>query len=298
MGVWCRQDLIKVLVDGCEVEQEQADAVADDVLARATAFSSLSDRTRDVLMTPFVEEVFDYEPRDASMEIIAATTVVVRNSSLEDLHASGPVGDSALRVITTRAAGPLSHLIAAGRRSPVQPTGHDPFTGLDARYPRAWACLEALAGIVTGDGGRADYRCPTTNRPPLPGQEEEVDVRLSQQIDGAVLLSGTDPRFDQNIMALLRRAVEQPTIVFVPSLSRFSRDTAKQLRVLEILLAHGSTVLTTNHMLRGTDVWSRSGPRVKPDANEALDRLGQMEGLRGAHRRTVQQYLRLMADSA
>jgi len=39
-----------------------------------------------VLIAPFVEEVFDHEPLDASLDIRAMVTVVVRNSLLEQAH--------------------------------------------------------------------------------------------------------------------------------------------------------------------------------------------------------------------
>jgi hypothetical protein len=89
----------------------------------------------------------------------AITTLVIRNSQLEDLHASGPVNAGGITAITTSGLGPLSHLIAAGRRNPLPagPAG-DPFEGLAAltrgrgraslRCGPPWSV--AAAGLVTG----------------------------------------------------------------------------------------------------------------------------------------------------
>ncbi len=63
------------------------------------------------------------------------------------------------QAITTAAAASLSHLVAAGRRGLVQPVGENLFANLPDTYPRAWACLAALADTI-GPGGRSAYRAP------------------------------------------------------------------------------------------------------------------------------------------
>jgi len=38
--------------------------IGEDVLARAEAFASLTEREQDVVIAPFVEEVFDHQPHE------------------------------------------------------------------------------------------------------------------------------------------------------------------------------------------------------------------------------------------
>ena len=159
MTRWSREALVGFTVKVCKVDATEAAAIGEDVLTRPTAFAALPDSTCDVHMTVFVEEVFDHEPRSAGFEVVAATTVVVRNSMLDQAHAIGPVDDGHLRTITKNAVAALSHLLAAGRRGQVEPVRENPFTGLDVEYPRAWACLTALTELQLRAGaGQRDVR--------------------------------------------------------------------------------------------------------------------------------------------
>lgn len=58
-----------------------------------------------------------HEPDEAPAWMKAITTLVIRNSQLEDLHANGPVNAGGITAVTTYGLGPLSHLIAARRFS-------------------------------------------------------------------------------------------------------------------------------------------------------------------------------------
>jgi hypothetical protein len=55
-------------------------------------------------------------------------------------------------------------------------------------------------------------------------------------------------------------------ILVTSALSRYSRNSEKLHRILEYLLAHSATVLTTNYLIRSSDVWVRRGDLVKPDS--------------------------------
>jgi hypothetical protein len=57
---------------------------------------------------------------------------VVRDSLLEQAHHDGPLG-SGIIPTAQHAAGPLSHLLAAHRRHPVDAQGPNPFAGLAER---------------------------------------------------------------------------------------------------------------------------------------------------------------------
>lgn len=295
---FCREVLPDMLVQACRVEASEASAVGEDVLARATAFAALPQRAQDVLIAPFAEEVFDHEPSTSPLELLAATTVVVRNSRIEHSHVSGLVEPGGLQAITTTAAGPLSHLLAVARREPVALTGPDPFENLADTYPRAWACLEALAATVANDSGRQEYHAPdTTDLPSLPQPHEIVPARRAERTEGGTLFDSVDPRFDEEFMRQLRTAIhpegDERRVFFVSALSRLSRNSHKQLRVVELLLAHEVTIVTTNYMLRPHDIWVRRGTLIKPDSHKPFAGLHRLQGLTGAHRHTVRQLLHM-----
>jgi hypothetical protein len=250
------------------------------------AFAARPDCEQDVLIAPFVEEVFDHRPSDAPLDLKAKVTVVVRNSLLEQAHHDGPLG-SGIIAITELAATPLSHLLAARRRRPVPLEGTDPFAGLPSRYPRAWSCLRALTDVFA-DGGRAAWKPPAASVPDLPTDEEVTSTTIST--DGSMtVLSAIDRRFDERLLALLRQAAtDDGMVLYTSALSRYSRNSAKLHRILEFLLAHGATILTTNYLFRPTDVWIRRGPLVKPTSRDPLAGITRMRGLAGTHRKLAE----------
>lgn len=264
------------------MEEGLAHRIGEDVLARAEAFAALDVVDQDVFIAPFVEEVFDHEPLDASLELRAKATVVVRNSLLEEAHHNGPLG-SGIMPITRFATGPLSHFLAARRRQPIAYTGANPFEGLATRYPRAWACLAALVEVF-GAGGRQPYKLPVAPVPQLPSADELVEAESASDNRVAAVFSAIDPRFDQKLYGLLERAAKEEFVLYTSALSRYSRDSAKLHRVLEFLLAHGATILTTNYLLRPGDVWVRRGDLVKPNSEDPTVGIGDTRGLSGRHR--------------
>ncbi len=289
---FCHQLLPALLSEGCEVPDNTAQDVARDVLARAEAIASLEQEQIEILAAPFIEETFDHEP-DAPLWLKAATTVVVRNSRLEELHANGPVNTGGIRVITTYALAPLSHLIGARHRNPIAVAPqNNPFKDLDRKYPRAWACLSSLRRAIR-QRGRLDYRPPTAPLPTLPSPDETVEAAASPDDERIVVLSAIEPRFDQHALAILQGVAAGEQDVFAtPSLSRISRNSDKLLRTLEFLLAHNVRVVTTNLMLADGEVWVRRGDLVKPISARPFDGFRIMRGLSGAHRKLVTEWLK------
>jgi hypothetical protein len=270
------------------VEPAAAQALGVEMTQRADSFAAGGALARDVLRAPWIEEVTGHEPAAADAPLLAAVTLIVRNSGLEHLHAGGRLGSGAVRDITTLAAGPLvgylnprySHDLAAS------PAGV--FAGLDARYPRAWAALGAVLDCAGRGESRAGYRVPTgLPTPALPGPDELLDV--DRRDDGQVILDGGDPRFDQVAMHLLNEVVSgDRDLVYVSHLSRLSRNTEKLLRTLEIILAAGVPVLTTNMLLRPNDVWVRQPDAfIAPVSTDPLAGLRELRGLAGSHRKLV-----------
>jgi hypothetical protein len=101
-----------------------------------------------------------------------------------------------------------------------------------------------------------------------------------------MVFDAVDPRFDERLIAAMRQAsTVDGLVLYTSALSRYSRNSVKLLRVLEYLLAHGASVLTSNYLIRPTDVWVRRGRFVKPDHDHPEAGLGQPRGLVGAHRK-------------
>lgn len=81
-------------------------------------------------------------------------------------------------------------------------------------------------------------------------------------------------------------------------LSRISRNSRKLLRVLEFLLAHRAKILTANYLLTSKEVWVRRRHPVRPDSEHPLAGLHDQAGLSGAHRKTVETYLEIIAKES
>jgi len=301
MEQFCSEILPSMLTEACGVVAPGAARVAADIRLRAEAVAHLDQVTREVLATPFFEEAFFNDPPDAPPWLKALTTLAVRNSQLEQLHADGPVNGGGITVITTYALGPLSHLMAARRRQPNSDGNADsPFTGLAEEYPRAWECLTALRqGFNTG-GGRVGYTMPAAPPPKLPLPEELTEAPTADHLQSppsdlvkTVVFSGIDPRFDQTTIAYLKTAQEGDGLLLgLSSLSRISRNSRKLLRVLDFLLAYEAKIITTNTLLTSKDVWARSKHPIKPNSEDIeLTGLGHLEGLSGSHRKTVETYM-------
>jgi hypothetical protein len=282
---FCREIVPDLLTDVCHVDEEVAAQVGMDIRARAESYAALDDTARDVLMSPFAEEVAGYEPAGSPLQLKGAVAVVVRSSLLEEAHSHGPVEAGGIEGITTMAAAPLSHFLAARRRFPVT-VKDNLFAYLTDACPRASSCLSAVALAYGAGGGRWPYRVPATPVPELP--PAEVDAPRAENHENAVVLSGIDNRFDQLIVQRMREAAENGDMVWLTaSLSRISRNLGKLLRAMEYLLAHDVPILTANYLLRPHEVWVRRGELAPVDHEDPLAAWRVSRGLSGVHRAMV-----------
>jgi len=295
---FCREILPGMLVEACGAAAPDASRVAKDILLRAEGAARLDPASCEILAAPFFEESFSHEPDEAPVWMKAITTLVIRNSQLEDLHANGPVNPGGITAVTTYGLGPLSHLIAARRRRPLPSrSSDDPFAGLADAYPRAWACLDALRASLNAGGGRVGYRLPEAPLPELPDATEVTEAQAADHLEmpsdafTGVVFSGIDPRFDQNAVRWLEVAANEELTLGLSSLSRVSRNSRKLLRVLDFLLAHKARVLTTNYLLTCKEVWVRRHDLVKPDSEHPMNGFRDLSGVSGSHRKTVESYI-------
>ena len=289
---FCHVAVPDLLTEVCHVSTELAARIGDDILVRAESYAMLDDKSRDVLIAPFAEEIARYEPADSSLMLKGAVAVVVRSSLLEEAHAHGPVEAGGIQGITTLAAAPLSHFLAARRRNPVT-VEHNLFADLADAWPRAWACLGAVAEAYGAGGGRWPYRFPAAQVPELPAAE--VEAPAADTRDGVVILNGIDPRFDQEIVQRMREAAEPGDAVWLTaSLSRISRHLGKLLQAVEYLLAHDVPILTANYLLRPREVWVRRGELATVDHEDPLTAWRASRGLSGVHRAVAAEAVKRM----
>ena len=231
-----------VLTDVCHVAEELATRVGEDILTRAESYAALEGTARNVLISPFAEEVAGYEPPDSSLELKGAVAVVVRSSLLEEAHSHGPVEAGGIKGITTMAAAPLSHFLAARRRSPVtvsatcsrtwQTPSHGPG---HASAPWPWPMAPAVAGGRTALRPRRSRNCPL----PRSRRPEQITARTRSSS------AASTPGLTSCSCSTCGRGPRMVTRCWLTaSLSRISRHLGKLLRAMEYLLAHDVPILT------------------------------------------------------
>ncbi|MDG4857347.1 hypothetical protein P8605_04110 [Streptomyces sp. T-3] len=282
--IYCATTLPQTLKK-CGLVTDEATRVADDVFHRGQAISALPPEYFDVLITPFLEEVTGNQPIGSPAWVRAAVAVAVRNSELETFHSANRVSNRFIAEITTAAVQPMQAILDG----PSVTVQENPFTGLDSRYPRAWACLSALSDLISKGSGSVEYDAPEgLPVPDLPSEFERLEVRLGGAVGPArkAITSGISPYFDQQIMSSMTMAsAKMIDVTAVSALSRYSRNSHKQFRVLEYFLAHRVPVLTSNHLLADGWVSVRSRPWVQPNSGDPRRAYRKLKGLVGEHKK-------------
>ncbi len=304
---FCRDFLPGILMEVCKATEDEARMVVDDVMLRAKAAVSMDRETRAILAVPSYEESYEYDPADAPPWLKAVATLVIRNTQVEELHVKGLIEQGTIAFITKYGLGPLSQFLAASVPLGNEARG-DPFAGIAESYPRAWACLRALQLCIDAGGGRMGYQLPDAPVPKLPDISEVAEaetfeisseglVRYNGAVSNGVVFSGVDPRLDQTSYGQLKIAQEEEGLILgLSSLSRISRNSRKLFGILEFLLAHNATVITTNYLLTRREVWFRKGYYVRPDSRNFGKGMNDLRGMSGAHRKTVEAYFRLVTS--
>lgn len=285
---FCRVVVPGILTDVCHIDRKVALRVGRDIQGRAESYAALDDVARNVLMSPFAEEVAGYDPAESPVALKGAVAVIVRSSLLEEVHSRGQVNDGSIAHITTTAAPPLAQFLSARHQQGMR----NEFTDLESAFPRAWACLGAVALALSAGGGRWPYSHAAAPVPGLPVAEVAAPSARSQE--GAVVLSGIDPRFDQQFVDQIRSLAEgtDATVLLTQSLSRISRNLGKCMRAIEYLLSHNVPILTSNYLLRPREVWVRRGKLHPTDLRDPFAPFRDSMGLSGAHRATVSEIAR------
>jgi hypothetical protein len=138
-----------------------------------------------------------------------------------------------------------------------------------------------VARAYDASGGPWPYHFTPAPVPALPAAEVEPPSH-----QGAVVLSGIDPRFDQTFVERMREGAEggSDAALLAASLSRISRHLGKLMQAVEYLLAHDVPILTANYLLRPQDVWVRRGTLAPINHEDPLAAWRISRGLSGTHR--------------
>lgn len=311
----CRELVPRAIAETTGCGSVDARAVGADIAARGRAFARCGTSSREVLITPFVEEAIHHRPWEAPLSVRAAVVVVVRNSLVEREHRLGHLDDTDVRAIT-KVMTELLHAFLAMRPRAGEPgwlAGE--FAGLPGRYPRAWGALAALFQVLARGGGSAAYRVDFGSAarpsPGLPSPEEIASGGAPEPLPPRVpadrpssdaderLGSGLDPGFGERLVARLADLAEgRDEVLAVPSLSRISRRHDKLLRVVEFALAQGRSVLTTNYLLRPGTVYARSGRLARPDHRNHAASFADQLGLADVHRACAEAALASLAAAS
>lgn len=137
------------------------------------------------------------------------------------------------------------------------------------------------------DGGRHSYRLPNAPIPELPPDDQLIDAKESRSDPNINVLSALDPRLDRTLAEQLRIITAEKAVLAISALSRISRNEHKLFWVMEYVLSHKSTIVTTNYMLRPGEVWVRRGTLIKPNSENPYPGISNVEGLSGAHRQVI-----------
>ncbi len=275
-------ELLPKLLTDAGLPATEAAAIAADVARRAGGYAASGRAARRALRAPFLDDVAQFEPAEAPIGVKATAAVVVRNcAGFEHAHAHGPLGDRELAMATTLAAGALSTWLS---EQPAVSEDAPPAGGFApvSDYPRAARGLQALA-LAAEDGQRQEFRVPDAPVPALP----PVTAESRPTADGSSWTRSATAGADQRLVDQLTAIVEgREEVLVVSSMSRLSRDSVLLAHVLEVILAAGGQVLTTNMLLRSGDAYARRGAFLP--ANSRDHRVGlSTERLRGAHGKLV-----------
>lgn len=216
---------------------------------------------RKTILLLGTEEASFWAPQDASLDIRSLVAVGIRNSLIEDLHASRAytkalrferrlLPDEGVPWITGVA---IEYFAAANFHGEDVPPENDIFGSLPKRFPSAWHVLSIL--------GNSSETATTCELPVTAVEPGHLPAPWRPFQEHSVILSGIDPRLDDRLAETLR-AIElrQCDVFFASSFKGITRNPEKLLSVVDHVLGHGGTILTPNYLLSPTYRTSQAAP--------------------------------------
>lgn len=267
-------------------ERQREIVVADVTMRLESLLSHWHDPSfRRTILVVGTEEGSFWEPLDASLEIRSLVVVAVRNSLIEDLHAScaytealrsgkPPLPNDRMPWITGQA---IKHFQARNLDAEhVQPT-KELFGSLPRRFPNAWHVLSLL-------GNSPDTEIEFESQVAEP---ESMDFSAPRRTKKhTVIVSGIDPGLD-SVLANALRQIErgESDLFFSSAFKGITRNVEKLFSVIDHVLRFGGTVLTPNYLLSLRYV-ARRDPLLRPahTSSEIGMQLANPIGLSGRHK--------------
>jgi hypothetical protein len=306
------QDLIPRAV--AAATGDDARAIGADIARRGREFAGCGTAARDALIAPFVEEAIHLRPAETPLSVRSAVVVVVRGGLVGREHARGRLRDTDLVSLMTVVADLLLTFLATQPAAPQSDWLGGEYAGLSGRYPHAWAACVALFQALVRGGGTAHYRV-TIGTPARPADPEEVASPPSGRIPPQREPTATEPVPDPRAGPeppprpgpivdgrLASRWADLETgrdeVLAVPSLSWISRRHDELLRVIELTLARGRSVLTTNYLLRPASIYVRSGRLAVPARHNHAAGFADQRGLVDVHRACAEAALAKLAEAS
>jgi len=225
----------------------------------------------------------------ASLDVRALVAVCLRNSLLEELHASeSTLRPAGVGAIVTDVGMP--EIIRASIRYwrdvrldnldiPPPPAAEDIFGCLVGRYPHAWTVLSHIAN--TEETAIEFAACPA----PRPREPIALALTPTHAVEEPTL-SGMASELDPGLAAYLHGLAEgELGYLFSDCWKALSRNPEILWRVIDTVVGNGKDVVTHNYMLTPTSAFSRL-PLVRPMhmRREMSKKFANQQGLHPEHR--------------
>jgi hypothetical protein len=269
----------------------QQEIVAKDVTRRLESLlSHWSDLPfRRAILVLGTEEACFWEPRSAGLEIRALVAVAVRNSLIEDIHATRAytrelrsptplLRDERMSWITGEA---INYFAAVNFESVTAQPSKDIFGSLPRRFPNAWHVLSLLGNSTDSE---MDCSLPMANADPV---NFSIGAASGKRL--LDIASGIDPRVSDPLAKILEQVQRKEAELFFSfSFRGISRNPEKLLAIIDHVLRCGGTVATPNYLLSPRYLARRS-PLLRPAhfADQMAAQLANPVGLSELHRHAI-----------
>lgn len=114
-----------------------------------------------------------------------------------------------------------------------------------------------------------------------------ISANRSKDNPDTVVQSAIATVMNDQLVQILHQVVDGKIPLFVPSLSRISRNMDVLCYVIELLLAHDAQILTSNYLIRLGDACVRTGKLLPANVVSPMDGLNDLRGLSGVHRKVA-----------
>ena len=242
------------------LNKRQQDLVCDDIHARLSSLLGNWDDTvfRKTTLLLGTEDATFYQPANVDLEIRALVVVGIRNSMLEDLSADRPfmkefvsvahcLPDSLVPVITSQAVDffASTYREMGGWKTSAPTSKADVFRSLSRQFPESWRRFELLANSDFPEHDLHHESAKPFNPPSL---DEEQSNRQDAK---TTVLSGYAPNIDPDLRNYLQHIRDDKVELFFTSTFKWlTRNPAKLLKVIELLLSWNSAYVTSNYIIR------------------------------------------------